>query len=124
VYRRGALRECFEESGILLAKPKPAEEVKTPVREGKNFKGFNFKVKGEREEIEKRRLKNRTDSGGLLAVKDEDRERGRRAVHEGKVKFPTWVKHQNGIMDLGKHSHLLRSGMLSRVLLANVSKTA
>ena len=63
-YRLGAIRECFEESGILLAK--------------------------------------RNDgSGALLEVREEVREKARKEIHSGRVKFVDWVKSQGGIVDSG-----------------------
>ncbi|KAH8592132.1 hypothetical protein B0O99DRAFT_630532 [Bisporella sp. PMI_857] len=61
-YRIGAIRECFEESGILLAK--------------------------------------RNDgSGALLEVTEEEREKARKDIHSGKVKFVDWVKSVGGVVD-------------------------
>jgi hypothetical protein len=65
-YRVGAIRECFEESGILLAK------------------------RGD-------------GSGKLLEVPEEVREKGRKDVHSGKVKFLDWVREQGGVVDTGKY---------------------
>jgi 8-oxo-dGTP pyrophosphatase MutT (NUDIX family) len=65
-YRVGAIRECFEESGILLAK------------------------RGD-------------GSGKLLEVPEEVREKGRKDVHSGKVKFLEWVREQGGVVDTGKY---------------------
>ncbi|RFU32748.1 hypothetical protein B7463_g3612, partial [Scytalidium lignicola] len=63
IYRLGAIRECFEESGILLAK--------------------------------------RNDgSGRLLEVDEAERERARKDIHAGRVKFNDWVEKQGGIVDL------------------------
>lgn len=60
-YRLGAIRECFEESGILLAK---------------------------------------NGSGDLLLeVEESVREKGRKDVYSGKVKFVDWVKEQGGVVD-------------------------
>ncbi|KAL3450145.1 hypothetical protein BJX65DRAFT_22977 [Aspergillus insuetus] len=56
-YRNAALRELFEESGILVAKD--------------------------------------TSSGKMLAVKEEERERGRREIHQKKTTFAEWLKKQN-----------------------------
>jgi 8-oxo-dGTP pyrophosphatase MutT (NUDIX family) len=64
-YRVGAIRECFEESGILLAK------------------------RGD-------------GSGKLLDVPEEVREKARKDVHSGKVKFLDWVREQGGVVDTGK----------------------
>ena len=63
----GAIRECFEESGILLA-----------------------------------RMKDGT-GGGLLEVEEEEREKGRKEVHEGKVRFEEWVKEKGGVPDCGAY---------------------
>jgi len=65
-YRVGAIRECFEESGILLAK------------------------RGD-------------GSGKLLEVPEEVREKGRKDIHSGKVKFLDWVREQGGVVDTGKY---------------------
>ncbi|KAK4968115.1 hypothetical protein LTR66_011877, partial [Elasticomyces elasticus] len=62
VYRLGAIRETFEESGILLA------------RNG----GF----------------------GRLIEVPDEEREEGRRLVHEGGVEFGKWLAGKGGRADV------------------------
>lgn len=69
-YRVGAIRECFEESGILLARRKGGE--------------------------------------GLLEVGEEVRERGRKDVHAGLVRFEEWVEGVGGVVDIGM-SHLLSS---------------
>ncbi|KAL5345460.1 hypothetical protein ACLOAV_009833 [Pseudogymnoascus australis] len=61
VYRLGAIRECFEESGILLARHR--------------------------------------DGGGMLEVPDAERERARRAIHSGELKFSDWVKQMGGVAD-------------------------
>jgi len=63
-YRLGAIRECFEESGLLLAKAK-------------------------------------NGPGALLEVGDEKREKGRHAIHEGKVLFRDWVEQCGGLPDTG-----------------------
>jgi hypothetical protein len=64
-YRLGAIRECFEESGILLAKKSDG-------------------------------------SGSLLEVEETERERARKEIHAGKLKFPEWVKQQGGVVDTGR----------------------
>ncbi|PWY78594.1 hypothetical protein BO94DRAFT_537796 [Aspergillus sclerotioniger CBS 115572] len=56
-YRHAAIRELFEESGILLAKDR--------------------------------------DSGKMLAVPEEQREAGRRAIHQYKITFTDWLKERN-----------------------------
>jgi 8-oxo-dGTP pyrophosphatase MutT (NUDIX family) len=63
-YRLGAIRECFEESGILLA------------------------------------TKN-DGSGAILEVPEDVREKGRKEIHSGKVRFGDWVKSQSGVVDSG-----------------------
>ena len=65
-YRIGAIRECFEESGLLLAKKKGDE------------------------------------SGVLLEVGDAERERARKEIHGGKLKFVDWVEGLGGSVDSGK----------------------
>ena len=66
-YRVGAIRECFEESGILLAK----------------------------------------GNGGssLLEVEEAERERARKEIHAGKLKFRDWVKERGGVVDTGPPLH-------------------
>ncbi|GKZ17526.1 hypothetical protein AbraIFM66951_004378 [Aspergillus brasiliensis] len=56
-YRNAAIRELFEESGILLAKD--------------------------------------SSSGKMLAVPEEQREAGRRAIHQKELTFAEWLKEQN-----------------------------
>ncbi|GFN17681.1 hypothetical protein AtubIFM55763_002495 [Aspergillus tubingensis] len=56
-YRNAAIRELFEESGILLAKDR--------------------------------------DSGKMIAVPQEQREAGRRAIHQNKMTFAEWLKEQH-----------------------------
>lgn len=63
-YRMGAIRETFEESGILLAKNA----------------GF----------------------GRLIEVEDEEREKGRKAVHGKEIKFEEWLNKVGGRADVGK----------------------
>jgi 8-oxo-dGTP pyrophosphatase MutT (NUDIX family) len=60
-YRIGAIREAFEESGILLAKDA---------------------------------------SGRLLSLPESVRERGRKDIYEGKVRFLDWVAEQGGAPDV------------------------
>ena len=62
VYQHAAVRETFEESGILLAKDK---------------------------------------NGGLLAVEETEREKGRKDVHSGKIKFTDWLDSKGGVPDTG-----------------------
>ncbi|KAI9821149.1 MAG: hypothetical protein M1827_003883 [Pycnora praestabilis] len=62
-YRLAAIRECFEESGILLA------------RESSHA------------------------ARGLLGIADEEREAGRKAVHQDQVKFQDWLRDRGAIAD-------------------------
>ncbi|PLB37842.1 NUDIX hydrolase [Aspergillus candidus] len=65
-YRNAAVRELFEESGILLAKDK--------------------------------------NTGKMLAVPEEERERGRRAIHQQGMKFDEWLRERdaNAVPDTDK----------------------
>lgn len=56
-YRNAALRELFEESGILLAKDKSSQK--------------------------------------MLAVREEEREKGRREIHQKRTTFSDWLKRQD-----------------------------
>ncbi|KAL2823664.1 hypothetical protein BDW59DRAFT_148455 [Aspergillus cavernicola] len=58
-YRNAAIREVFEESGILLAKEQ--------------------------------------GSGKMLAIREEEREKGRREIHQKQTTFTVWLKTQNAI---------------------------
>ncbi|KAL4878408.1 hypothetical protein BJY04DRAFT_221133 [Aspergillus karnatakaensis] len=58
-YRNAAIRELFEESGILLAKDQ--------------------------------------SSGKLLAVREEEREHGRREIHQKRTTFPEWLEAQSSL---------------------------
>jgi 8-oxo-dGTP pyrophosphatase MutT (NUDIX family) len=71
-YRNAALRELFEESGILVAKD--------------------------------------TSSGKMLAVREEERERGRREIHQKKTTFTEWLKKQNtaAVPDIGEIGSILQ----------------
>ncbi|KAL9094434.1 MAG: hypothetical protein Q9165_003284 [Trypethelium subeluteriae] len=60
-YRLGAIRETFEESGILLARNN----------------GF----------------------GRLIEVRDDEREEGRKAIHQGSLDFRTWLARKGGRAD-------------------------
>ena len=75
-----------------------------PVWEDKSGKHRTLKVELGREmqEVQDKKAERRNDSG-LLAVRDQKRESGRRAIHEGKVKFRTWVDHQGGVPDIGAY---------------------
>jgi 8-oxo-dGTP pyrophosphatase MutT (NUDIX family) len=65
-YRLGAIRECFEESGILLAKKNDG-------------------------------------SGALLEVEEGVREKARKDIHAGKLKFVDWVGEMGGVVDSGNY---------------------
>jgi hypothetical protein len=60
----GAIRECFEESGILLARKS-------------------------------------SDSSSLLEVEETEREKARKEIHAGRLKFGEWVKEMGGVVDTG-----------------------
>lgn len=64
-YRNAAIRELFEESGILLAKDQ--------------------------------------SSGKMLAVREEERDKGRREIHQKKTTFSEWLQKQNttAVPDIG-----------------------
>lgn len=68
-YRHAAIRELFEESGILLAKEQ--------------------------------------DSGRMLVVDEETREKGRRLIHQNKVSFAEWLGQQSSAAqpDIGQSIH-------------------
>jgi hypothetical protein len=68
----GAVRETFEESGILLAKK---------------------------------------EDGSLLEVEEGVREKARKDIHAGKLKFGDWVREQGGVVDLGILCSLLNIGI-------------
>ncbi|KAI4155656.1 MAG: hypothetical protein LQ340_000845 [Diploschistes diacapsis] len=75
-YRRGVIRECFEESGILLAKSK----------NGRKTQGGN--------------------DAGMLNVPDEEREKARKKIHAGRLKFAEWIQEMGGEMDTGEQQAL------------------
>ncbi|KAL8652148.1 MAG: hypothetical protein Q9210_002855 [Variospora velana] len=68
-YRVGAIRECFEESGILLARRR-----------------------GESEEEP-------SSSTLLLQLDEQERDAGRRATHGKEVGFQEWVRTHGGVLD-------------------------
>ena len=71
VYRLSAVRETFEESGILLAKRKDNPEK-------------------------------------LLELSDAEREEGRHAIHENKVKFTEWLDGKGGLPDIGTSAQFFK----------------
>ena len=40
----------------------------------------------------------------LLEISDEERYKGRNAIHKNAVKFQDWVKELNGVPDVGTYS--------------------
>ncbi|KAK2000680.1 NUDIX domain-containing protein [Colletotrichum falcatum] len=66
-YRLGAIRECFEETGILLAT-----------------------------------RKNSNDRSTLVNLPSADRDRARKRIYEGKVRFRDWVDSVGGVPDTGR----------------------
>jgi 8-oxo-dGTP pyrophosphatase MutT (NUDIX family) len=70
-YRTGAIRELFEESGILLAR----NSITNNITNSNN--------------------NNAHRSSGLLSVSARDRLRGRRAIHSENVRFSTWLRQQS-----------------------------
>ncbi|TGO24733.1 hypothetical protein BPAE_0096g00390 [Botrytis paeoniae] len=72
IYRLGAIRECFEESGILLALPSPSPQ-------------------DPEEESTKK---------ASLHINEEEKSRARKEIHSRKIKFSTWLAQQGGIPDI------------------------
>ncbi|KAK2018570.1 NUDIX domain-containing protein [Colletotrichum eremochloae] len=66
-YRLGAIRECFEETGILLATKKNSDDRST-----------------------------------LINVSASDRDRARKQIYGGKVRFRDWVDSVGGVPDTGR----------------------
>lgn len=68
-YRRAAIRELFEESGILLARDTAAKK--------------------------------------MLAVREEERESGRKAIHQDQITFAQWLqkRHDSAEPDIGLQDH-------------------
>lgn len=85
-YRVAGVRECFEESGILLARPAAA-----------SLRSVDGAAERE-EEGEK------VEHGGggdppLLRLTEEERQRGRTGVHDGTIAFEAWVRDRGGELD-------------------------
>ena len=78
-YRLAAVRETFEESGILLAR-------------GKSLGGDGESKGGDGGKGE----------GQLLDVSEEVKEVGRREVHSNRVRFGEWLSGVGGVADLGE----------------------
>lgn len=79
-YRLGAIRETFEESGILLAR-----------RAGcKNGKGDGV---GEA-----------VGEGGLLNLPVAERDRARKAIYENEISFGAWLESVGGVADTGMYA--------------------
>jgi len=68
-YRLAAVRETFEESGILLAHPSSAQTTDS------------------------------NDSPRLLQLTDDERDEGRKLVHNHKVLFTDWLSSKGGVAD-------------------------
>ena len=75
-YRLGAIRETFEESGILLARRRRRA---TPSTSGEG---------GDQQQL-------------LLDLPEPVREAGRRAVHAGSARFVDWLAGAGGVADVG-----------------------
>ena len=88
-YRWGGVRECFEESGILLAHESEEERGGRGGREGGVGENEGGKERGER----RRRRR-------LLRLSSQEREEGRKSVHNGAVPFQDWLRTHNGVADL------------------------
>ncbi|KAK0735179.1 hypothetical protein B0T26DRAFT_691046 [Lasiosphaeria miniovina] len=71
-YRLAAVRETFEESGILLARPLAADQSRS----------------------------GSLNNQALLHLPDAAREEGRRETHDNKIKFIEWLESQGGAPDL------------------------
>ncbi|KAL8850608.1 MAG: hypothetical protein Q9221_004478 [Calogaya cf. arnoldii] len=69
-YRIGAIRECFEESGILLARDR-------------NSHNDN----------------NNSASTSLQQLNEQERDSGRTAIHKKQIRFQDWVDSHGGIID-------------------------
>ncbi|KAF7903049.1 hypothetical protein EAF00_002951 [Botryotinia globosa] len=74
IYRLGAIRECFEESGILLALPSPSPSPQTPEQESTKKES--------------------------LHIDEEEKSRARKEIHSRNIKFSTWLAQQGGIPDI------------------------
>ncbi|KAF5872099.1 putative nudix domain-containing protein [Botrytis fragariae] len=74
IYRLGAIRECFEESGILLALPSPSASPQNP--------------------------EEKTTKKESLHIDEKEISRARKEIHSRKVKFSTWLAQQGGIPDI------------------------
>ncbi|KAI1175522.1 hypothetical protein F4777DRAFT_321030 [Nemania sp. FL0916] len=87
-YRMAAIRETFEESGILLARSKGAKgegKDKSKKGKGKDGKGKSD-GKGEGKDV-------------LLDLPAAQRDAARNAIHENRFKFGDWVDFVGGIPD-------------------------
>lgn len=74
------VRECFEESGILLARPALPSSIGAAKEAGKEDAGGD-------------------EDAPLLRLSEEARARGRKAVHDGTIGFERWVRDQGGVPD-------------------------
>ncbi|TGO56563.1 hypothetical protein BCON_0076g00410 [Botryotinia convoluta] len=74
IYRLGAIRECFEESGILLALPSPSPSPQNP--------------------------EEKSTKKEPLHIDEEEKSRARKEIHSKNIKFTTWLAQQGGIPDI------------------------
>ncbi|TEY49523.1 hypothetical protein BOTCAL_0285g00050 [Botryotinia calthae] len=72
-YRLGAIRECFEESGILLALPSASPSPHDPTKNGNKKQ--------------------------LLHISEEETSQARKEIHSRNIKFSTWLSQHGGIPD-------------------------
>ncbi|CAD6442337.1 5c76d6df-178a-443d-8018-1bffc72757ad [Sclerotinia trifoliorum] len=72
VYRIGAIRECFEECGILLARPSGDDEAQ--------------RNDNQRDDL-------------LLEIPSSEREKARKEIHSKNTKFASWVQEIGGKID-------------------------
>ncbi|KAL8675202.1 MAG: hypothetical protein Q9168_000455 [Polycauliona sp. 1 TL-2023] len=75
VYRTGAIRECFEESGILLARDSETIDNNKPNE------------------------KNSNGSSPLLQLSEQERDAGRNTIHNKETRFQDWVRSHGGILE-------------------------
>ncbi|KAI4106070.1 MAG: hypothetical protein L6R37_002334 [Teloschistes peruensis] len=78
-YRIGAIRECFEESGILLARDRDTKDAASASSSSSSS----------------------SSSSLLLRLDEGERDRGRKAVHDKSIGFKEWVGKQGGVPDTG-----------------------
>ncbi|KAF7919814.1 hypothetical protein EAE99_008359 [Botrytis elliptica] len=74
IYRLGAIRECFEESGILLALPSPSPSPQNPEQ--------------------------KISQKETLHIDEKEISRARKEIHSRNINFSTWLAQQGGIPDI------------------------